>query len=283
MVSRRAILGLGLGDVVAAATGIAADVVFSGPGKVVLPHFPHARPGRRVSGSFHSRARGETVGWTISYPPQHGPGDSLPVCLVLHGFDSDHRYAFSTLGLQFAQAQIVGGKPLAPVVLASIDGGNAYWHPRRNRDDPIKMLLDEFMPGLAARHLKTDAIAALGWSMGGYGALLLAELSTKVITVAAESPAIWPSSEAAVNVNASAFDSATDWRTYSVMARASKLRRVAVRVDCGLSDPFLPASQALGAVLDPPSEVHLSPGGHDATFWATSGPSQLRFVARHLN
>jgi len=40
--------------------------------------------------------------------------------------------------------------------------------------------------------------------MGGYGALLLAELSTIVTTVAAESPAVWPSYEVAQSVNSTA-------------------------------------------------------------------------------
>jgi enterochelin esterase-like enzyme len=248
----------------------------------VLPEFPHARPGPLVSGSFYSRARRRTVGWTISYPPRHLPGDALPVCVVLHGFASDHRYAFQTLQLQVAQAQLVSGKALAPLVLASVDGGDSYWHPRRDGDDPIAMILNEYLPLLAARNLATQRIGVLGWSMGGYGALLLAELSTRVTSVAAESPAIWPSYEVAHQVNATAFDSAADWQHYSVMARASALRRAVVRVDCGLSDPFLPASQALVGVLHRPSAVVLSPGGHDASFWAGRGPAQLRFMASRL-
>jgi enterochelin esterase-like enzyme len=235
-----------------------------------------------VSGSFYSRARRRTVGWTISYPPDHGPGDRLPVCVVLHGYANDHRYAFDTLQLQLAQAQLVAGRPIAPVVLASIDGGNVYWHPRTDGDDPVAMILDEFLPFLAYRQLATNTIGALGWSMGGYGALLLAELSPIVTAVAAESPAIWPSYAVAHDVNATAFDSATEWQRYSVMARSNTLARAVVRVDCGLSDPFLPASQALALVLHRPRPVNLSPGAHDPTFWAQRGPAQLRVLASQL-
>jgi len=67
-----------------------------------------------------------------------------------------------------------------------------------------------------------------------------------------------------------------------VMRRAAVLQGRPIRVDCGLSDPFLPAAQALEKVLRPPSFVDLSPGGHDATFWAGRGPVQLRFLAAHL-
>jgi S-formylglutathione hydrolase FrmB len=201
---------------------------------------------------------------------------------VLHGFDSDHSYAFSTLQLQVAQAQLVQRKPIPPIVLASIDGGNAYWHPRSDGDNPIKMILEEFLPMLARLHLKVDPFAVLGWSMGGYGALLLAELSPRVKAVAAESPAIWPSYDVARSVNSTAFDSAEDWQRYNVVGHANALSHALVRVDCGLSDPFLPASEALEKVLRPPSAVYLSPGGHDGTFWAGRGPVQLQFVARAM-
>ncbi len=275
-------LSFGIGGTAVLLAGVSADLVIGRSSETVLPHFPHARPGPRVSGSFYSRARRQTVGWTISYPPGHASGDAPPVCVVLHGYDSDHRYAFTTLDLQTAQAQLVNGKPLAPVVLASIDGGDTYWHRRRDGDDPIAMILDEYLPLLADRHLETHKIAVLGWSMGGYGSLLLAELSGIVTTVVAERPAIWPSYEVAQSVNSTAFDSAAEWQRCSVMARSAALQRSAVRVDCGLSDPFLPASQALEKVLHRPSSVNLSPGGHDATFWAGRGPAQLRFIASHL-
>jgi S-formylglutathione hydrolase FrmB len=259
-----------------------AELVRGQSPATVLPRFAHAQPGPRVSGSFYARARRRTVGWTISYPPDHGPGDRLPVCVVLHGYGNDHRYAFDTLRLQDAQAQFLGGQLVAPVVLASIDGGNVYWHPRSDGDNPLGMILDEYLPLLAGRHLATNAIGALGWSMGGYGALLLAELSPIVRAVAAESPAIWPSYAVAHDVNATAFDSVTEWQRYSVMAGSSMLARAVVRVDCGLSDPFLPASQALARVLRHPSSVDLSPGAHDPSFWAQRGPAQLRFLASRL-
>jgi len=162
MVSRRAVLGLGIGGAATLLAGVSADLVIGRSSETVLPHFPHARPGPLLSGSFYSRARRRRVGWTISYPPGHAPGDALPVCVVLHGYDSDHRYPFTTLDLQAAQAQLVNGKPLAPVVLASIDGGDTYRHRRRDGDDPIAMILDEYLPMLAERHLETHKIAALG-------------------------------------------------------------------------------------------------------------------------
>jgi hypothetical protein len=107
-------------------------------------------------------------------------------------------------------------------------------------------------------------------------------MSSIVTVVAAASPAIWPSYAVADRVNSTAFDSAAEWQRYSVMTRSDALGRALVRVDCGFSDPFLPASQALEKVLVSPSSVDLSRGGHDATFWAGRGPIQLRLLAAHL-
>jgi enterochelin esterase-like enzyme len=126
-----------------------------------------------LSGAFYSKHRHTDVGWTVSYPPRHAVGDALAVCLVLHGFDANHETAFSSLYLQDAQAQLVAGDPIQPIVLAAADGGNTYWHRRADGDDPLGTLVDEFLPLLAQKGLLVDRVDALGWSMGGYGALLL--------------------------------------------------------------------------------------------------------------
>ncbi|WP_091344468.1 hypothetical protein [Micromonospora rhizosphaerae] len=57
---------------------------------------------------------------------------------------------------------------VAPFALAAPDGGNGYWHPHAD-DDPLGMLVDEFLPLLAERGLRTDRIAVAGWSMAGTG------------------------------------------------------------------------------------------------------------------
>lgn len=162
MISRRAFLGLGLGGAIAATAGVSVDLFVSRTDQVVLPRFPHLHPGPIVHGSFYSAARGRRVGWTISYPPGYVEGSQLPLCLVLHGFHSNNRYAFDVVQLPLAQAQLIDGKTIRRVVLASIDGGDTYWHPRRDGDDPMAMVFDEYLPMLGRRGLKTDRIGVLG-------------------------------------------------------------------------------------------------------------------------
>src|SRR5207248_2870938 len=63
----------------------------------------------------------------------------------------------------------------APLVIAAVDGGHSsYWHRRADGSDALRMLLEEFVP-LAEQGRSGLPKALLGWSMGGYGALLAAE------------------------------------------------------------------------------------------------------------
>ena len=228
-----AVIGLGTG------IGAAVDALAASPNEVRKPDRP--TPHGLVSGRFYSVRRGVQVGWTVSYPPGWRPGDHVPVAMVLHGYGADHWYAFNELRLQDTQAELARGTPSRPLVVAAADGGNGYWHPRADGDDPQSMLMDEFLPMVQHMGVSTDRVVAFGWSMGGYGALLLAETYPKRIRrVGAESPAIWPSYAASQDANPSAFDSAADWSAHDVIGHLAELGRIPVRVDCGLSDPFVP-------------------------------------------
>ena len=55
---------------------------------------------------------------------------------------------------------------------------------------------------------------------------------------------------------------------------------MAVRIDCGESDPFAPAVKALRDRLPDPGVVHLAKGCHDNAFWRSVAPAQLRLSAR---
>jgi S-formylglutathione hydrolase FrmB len=268
--------------IVAAGASLASLVAGCSGAQSSEPSYKGVTPGPQVSGSFRSRYRHQRVGWTISYPPHHHPGERLDVALVLHGYNSNHQAAFSSLGLQYAQAQKVHGRFLPPIVLASVDGGDGYWHPRANGDDPQGMLIHEFLPLLATKGLNVQQVALLGWSMGGYGALLLAETYPHLVRrVAAESPAIWPSYSNSQGANPSAFDSANDWEDHDVIGHVARLSGIPTRIDEGESDPFLWASQRLQQLL-PAGSVHFEPGAHDAGFWAARAPAQLQFLTADI-
>ena len=301
MISRRPILLGGLGAVaaVAAAAGTGYELISHGvlPGKSELdrldgacsvPVRPFSFPsgiGPTVSGSFFSQKRNRQVAYSIGYPPLHNSGSRLPLVVMLHGFGGDHESALS--GLTPAQAVALpgaDGTPLPPMALVTVDGGNGYWNAHPG-DDPMGMLVDELIPLCRDRGLGREprGIGAMGISMGGYGALLLAEKHPDLVgAVAAISPAIWTSYAQAQAANAGAYDSAAAFAANDAVTHAGSLSGTPVRVASGYGDPFYPGVRALAAALPTGSVVDFSNGCHDGPFFASQEPASLQFLARTL-
>ena len=186
--------------------------------------------GPAVSGRFFSRARRRVVGYTIAYPPGHGPGSTLPLVVMLHGYGANHTNALSGLSLAQALALRVGDRPLTAMAMATVDGGGGYWHPHPG-DDPLGMLVNELIPMCRSRGLGRGAqgLATMGISMGGYGALLVAErFPAMVRAVAAISPAVWTTYAEAHGANPEAYSSAADFAANDVVTHPSAIESMAV-------------------------------------------------------
>jgi S-formylglutathione hydrolase FrmB len=241
-------------------------------------------PGPTETGSFYSRARHRQVGFTIAYPPGHGPGSRLPLGIVLHAFGGTHASTLGGLTLARALAGRVRGTPVGEIALVAADGGPLYWNPHPG-DDPQAMIVDELIPMCRARGLGRGprAIGAIGISMGGYGALLLAESRSDLIAaVAAISPAVWTTYDQARAVNAGAYASAPDFASDDIVTHASALARTPVRLASGLDDPFHPGVVALSRALPRSAVVEIAAGCHDGAFFASQQYASLRFLAEHL-
>lgn len=241
-------------------------------------------PGPSLSGTFYSRARRTTVGYTIAYPPGHGPGDTLPLVIAMHGFGANHTDVLSGLSLAQALALRVDGGLLPPMAMVAADGGGGYWH-RHPGDDPLGMVVDELVPMCRARGLGVPPAktGAIGVSMGGYGVLNLAEHEPQMISaVAAVSPAVWTSFAQAHGANAGAFGSAAEFAANDVITHVRALDGTAVRVSSGLDDPFHPGVEALAHVLPPGSQVDIRKGCHDGEFFGSAQPPAMAFLGRHL-
>jgi enterochelin esterase-like enzyme len=231
-----------------------------------------------VEGTLQSAAMGREVAYEIAYPAQVVRG--LPVLLQLHGRGDDHRDALGSHHLGAYLSEVVrGGVP--PFVVVAADGGDhSYWHPRADGTDSQRMLVEELLPRLSASGLDVRRFAVGGWSMGGYGALLLAEAlgPRRVAAVVPDSPAIvnrWQDSAGG------AFDSEEDFAAHDVLELSRSLRGIPVRVSCGLSDPFLPGVQELLRRV-PTAKSDIGPGGHNVAWWQHAAPAQLAFAGRAL-
>jgi pimeloyl-ACP methyl ester carboxylesterase len=261
--SRRSLLKLGV------ATGAGAGAALLGTGG-----FPARADGAISAGSFVSAARGGVgTEWRIARPP--GVTGPIRPIIALHGKGQTAAGVMEG-GVQnmLAQAVASGAKPFA---LASVDGGGGYWHKRASGEDSGAMVLNEFIPLLAEQGLDTSRVAFLGWSMGGYGAMLLGSRlgAGRTAAITAVSPALWTSSGAAAP---GAFDGPDDYAANSVWG-LSALNSIPLRIDCGDSDPFYSATKQFIAQLPTPPAGGFSPGGHDGSFWSSQIGAEMAWMA----
>ncbi|HET7428772.1 MAG TPA: alpha/beta hydrolase-fold protein [Gaiellales bacterium] len=232
-----------------------------------------------MAGSFSSRFVDGPVGYTIWRPHDVARSAPLPVIVSLPGRGGDSSWVFDVLGLHRRLASVMRRGSLR-AALASVDGGDTYWHERVGGENRLAMLLQEFVPLLERQHhLGARGRALTGLSMGGYGALLAAERNPGFWAgVAVASPAIWPSyTDVWV---ADAFDGSADFARHDVFGRAGRLRGMPVWVGCGTEDPFYPAAsqfaEAVGARTDWRS------GGHDTPLWRSIATQQVAFALHSL-
>ncbi|MCV7198001.1 alpha/beta hydrolase [Mycobacterium angelicum] len=290
--SRRAVLGLGVGAACGAVGAYALDMLFlprtsqamppaaSGTSVPLAPArpldpAPAAQPAPTMStGSFVSAARGGiSTNWAIARPP--GQTKPLRPVIALHGKGSDAATVMAG-GVEQGLAQAVNAG-LPPFAVVAVDGGGGYWHKRASGEDAGAMVLDELIPMLGGQNLDTSRVAFLGWSMGGYGALLLGGRlgAGRTAAICAVSPALWTSAGAAAP---GAFDGADDFAANSVWGMPA-LGSIPIRVDCGDSDPFYSATKQFIAALPNPPAGGFSPGGHNGGFWSSQLPAELTWMA----
>jgi S-formylglutathione hydrolase FrmB len=195
----------------------------------------------------------------------------LVICL--HGRGNDYSFAFDAIHLHDVVASAH-----APLAVVGVDGGpDSYWHKRRRGVDPQSMLQDELLPLLDRALGAGLKRALLGWSMGGYGALLTAEHHPdEYRSVVASSPALWLTPGATAP---GAFDDAADYALHDVFAGVDSLKSVDARIDCGTDDPFISSARAFAAKLPAPNHGSFSRGFHDAAFWRSVAPAQIAFIA----
>ena len=292
--SRRAVLQLGAGAAVGAVgahifgtilesqpTTGPPRVTMTGAGSQLAPPPleppPAAAAPTMVTGSFVSAARGGVAtNWAIARPP--GQTKPLRPVIALHGKGSDAATVMAG-GVEQGLAQAVAAG-LPPFAVVAVDGGGSYWHKRASGEDSGAMVLTELLPMLDSRDLDTSRVGFLGWSMGGYGALLLgARLGpARTAAICAVSPALWTSYGATAP---GAFDSAADWSANNVFGLPA-LGSIPIRVDCGNSDPFYSATEQFIAQLPNPPAGGFSPGGHDGGYWSEQLPAELTWMAPRL-
>jgi pimeloyl-ACP methyl ester carboxylesterase len=220
-------------------------------------------------GTLRSSHMPNRVGWAMSRPPGDAALDGAIVCL--HGRNNNHRFAFDDVHVH----DVVASLDLRMGVAAVDGGADSYWHGRRDGTDAGAMLVEDFAP-LVHEHLGVDRLVVMGWSMGGYGALLAFERHPDLFARAAlGSAALWLH---AGDTSPGAFDGADDFAANNVWDGLDALDASKVRIDCGTHDPFLSADRELARRLGPSVTASFTDGYHDAAFWRSVAPAQVRFL-----
>jgi pimeloyl-ACP methyl ester carboxylesterase len=166
------------------------------------------------------------------------------------------------------------------LAVATVDGGDFYWHARRSGIDTGQMVVQDLLPLLGRKGLAVDRIGLLGWSMGGYGALLLASRlgPRRVAGVVAVSAALWQSPGDSAP---GAFDDREDFVRNDVFAARDKLSGIPVRLDCGRDDPFIEANRAFARGL-PAAAATFDAGAHTEEYWTTHATAQMAWLSVRL-
>lgn len=263
---RRLLLGAAGLAGVAAVGGIgwalAPERLKTGLGVGPDPYIPDAPEGQVHLEQVESAARGQSVDLFTAVPEGYGDGAGLPVVLVMHGASATAA-DFQPFGLARFLTQAVrdGAEPF---VLAGADGGVSRWQGDGASDDPQKMMTDE-MPGwLTERGFDAGRRALWGWSMGGYGALSLAENHPDyAAALAAFSPALGPGDP--------------------VFADADLLSGLPLGIWCGTEDSLYDNVQAFVDELpEEPQIVSYSEGAHTRIYWNDQTLDAFTFLSSHL-
>lgn len=207
--------------------------------------------------------------WALALPTT-GPPTGLVV--VLHGAGHTGPRAFDELGLA-AHVDATG------LALAAPSGENTWWHPRGRDGDGLALVVDDLIPAALAAAALPDhtKVGLLGYSMGGYGALLVgSELGPqRVRAIVAQAPALFTDPRQAGH----AFDSAEDFGQWAITgARIATLREIPVWIDCGEQDTFIEVSRQLAQSL-PQAKATFRPGDHDTAVWRPLVGEELAWIA----
>lgn len=245
-----------------------------------------ARSGARVlRGTLRTEhLPGGRTDYRIALPPGLRAGDEPGLLVFLHGRGGRAADATERLRLQDIAALSRAPDTGAGLAVASVTGGDGYWHPRADGRDPLAMLLDEFLPLCADRLGTGGGRIVMGISMGGYGAALAAMARrTAFRGVIVSSGALWPGRAEQRAGMADAFDSDADYARHDVIAGARRgaFGALPVRVDCGTADPFEAGNRAFAAAVRP-REQRFDAGCHELRTWRRYAPAQVEFARRAL-
>jgi S-formylglutathione hydrolase FrmB len=233
------------------------------------------------SNTFPSKAMGREMPYAVAMPEMGIRVRGLPLIIALPGDGGAETDFANDLGLP-NYANAVG---LVACFVSPGDVNSSYYHPRADGTDMLAFVVDELVPHVE-RTLSVGGSrqrrAAYGVSMGGFGALLIAQRYPHLVCAAAAgSPAVYRTYHDAITGHPHTFDSEADWQEWGVWDHLDTMGRVPVRIDCGDADPFAETARQLIDRI-PGAIGRIGSGCHERGFWRRAAPGDLEFLKEFL-
>ena len=232
--------------------------------------------------AIDSRAVGKDLDVNVIEPAGR-TASKRPLLIFLHGAGGSNE---SFLANEALLAGIARLGTEAPIV-AFPDGEESWWH-KRESGDWGRYVVHEVIPAVSRRFGADPRRVAIGGiSMGGFGAYHLGLVYRgRFCAVGGHSAGLWPHPEEEFP---GAFDDQDDYERNDVLAKVNAAPGAygdtSIWNDYGNEDWFVTGNAAFAAALrrgDADLTAHVSPGGHDGTYWDAHWPEYLRFYATAL-
>ncbi|KAF0203639.1 MAG: hypothetical protein FD170_1066 [Bacteroidetes bacterium] len=159
-----------------------------------------------VQSSLLNRA----INYAVLLPPEYeNSTDSFPVVYLLHGFGDNEKAWYQGGNIQFYADKYA--LETGPVIYVMPQGFNTYWVNKYNGNYPyMDMLVNELLPEVDAKfRTRKDPAqrAVMGYSMGGYGALILPAKNPEVFKTAVALSMSFRTDQQYINEPQGVFDS----------------------------------------------------------------------------
>lgn len=238
--------------------------------------------------------------------------ESYPVVYLLHGYGDNETAWFKNGALQYHVDRNLA--ETGPMIYVMPQGFNSYYIDRYTGSYPyMEMFVEELVPEIDSRfRTKADKSqrAVMGYSMGGYGALILPSLNPDVFSVSiplsmsfrtdeqyiAETqgsfdnqwaPNFGPNKGASGTARLSAYFKAHSPFHFFEQENAETYNGVKYLIDCGDDEESLIfTSNSLHSVMRANNidhEYRVRSGGHSFDYWKKSYPEALKFISNAFN
>ena len=213
--------------------------------------------------------------------------ERYPVVYLLHGYGGNYAQ-WSTTAPQLAKTA-----DDLKIIFVCPDGGKGSWYFDSPIDSSIRYesyITKELVPYIDANFstkANANSRAITGLSMGGHGGLYLATRHSDVFGAAGSTSGgvdfrPFPKNWDIKNALGEYETNQARWYDYTVMHQVELItnKQLAIIIDCGIDDFFMPVNRALHEKLLQLKIEHdyiERPGAHNHTYWRSSIDFQILF------